>query len=175
MISAQLPLAAALSPGELPPAWSQRILPVLQNLRVNLGGWFRTVQAHGPHVPAADHRISHPTGGVSSAFGGTHRPGGRSAYVGHRYDSCTLGTPGAVAGTNGLGLGLIALYGVTALTRSILEPRMVGHQLGLNPLLTLVALYMGYRLWGILGMILAPVLTITVLEIWSMAQPERGN
>lgn len=78
-------------------------------------------------------------------------------------------------GQTALGLGLIALYGVTALTRSILEPRMVGHQLGLNPLLTLVALYMGYRLWGILGMILAPVLTITVLEIWSMAQPERGN
>ena len=42
-----------------------------------------------------------------------------------------------------------------------------------NPLLTLVALYMGYRLWGILGMILAPVLTITALEIWSLAQPER--
>ena len=51
-------------------------------------------------------------------------------------------------GQTALGLGLIALYGVTSLTRSILEPRMVGRQLGLNPLLTLVALYMGYRLWG---------------------------
>ncbi|MFR0734584.1 MAG: AI-2E family transporter [Oscillospiraceae bacterium] len=76
-------------------------------------------------------------------------------------------------GQTALGLGLIALYGVTALTRSILEPRMVGHQLGLNPLLTLVALYMGYRLWGILGMILAPVLTITVLEIWSMLHSRK--
>ena len=41
MISAQLPRLRPFLQGKLPPAWSQRVLPVLQNLRVNLGGWFR--------------------------------------------------------------------------------------------------------------------------------------
>ena len=169
--------AAALSPGEaaasLVPAD-----PAGAAEPAGQPGWMvsGTVQAHGPHVPAADHRISHPTGGVSSAFGGHSSPWWTLCLC---WGTGTILVPWGLLvllqGQTALGLGLIALYGVTALTRSILEPRMVGHQLGLNPLLTLVALYMGYRLWGILGMILAPVLTITVLEIWSMAQPERGN
>ena len=52
---------------------------------------------------------------------------------------------------------------------------MLGRQLGLNPLITLAALYVGYQLWGILGMILAPVLTITAMELWAMAQREQAG
>ena len=78
-------------------------------------------------------------------------------------------------GDTALGFGLIAMYVFTALTRSVLEPRMLGRQLGLNPLITLAALYVGYQLWGILGMILAPVLTITAMELWAMAQREQAG
>jgi predicted PurR-regulated permease PerM len=45
----------------------------------------------------------------------------------------------------------------------VLEPKLVGRQLGLDPLATLVALYAGFRLWGIGGMILAPLLTAVIL------------
>jgi len=48
------------------------------------------------------------------------------------------------------------------LTRSILEPKLVGKQLGLDPLLTLMALYTGYRIWGLMGMLLSPLLAVTV-------------
>ena len=44
------------------------------------------------------------------------------------------------------------------ITRTALEPRLVGRQLGLDPLATLVALYLGYRFWGILGMLVTPIL-----------------
>ena len=64
-------------------------------------------------------------------------------------------------------IGILALYAVVSLTRTILEPRLVGSQLGLDPLVTLAALYGGYRIWGIGGMILAPMLTVIALQVTS--------
>ena len=61
--------------------------------------------------------------------------------------------------------GLLGAYGAVTLTRTILEPRLVGRQLGLDPLVTLVCLYAGFRLWGILGMILAPMLAVTAAQL----------
>ena len=61
-------------------------------------------------------------------------------------------------------LGLVAVYVVALLSRTALEPRLVGKQLGLDPLVTLVALYAGFRLWGIPGMILSPLLCVAVTE-----------
>lgn len=55
-------------------------------------------------------------------------------------------------------LGLCALVGAATLLRTVLEPRLVGKQLGLDPLVTLICLYAGYRLWGFLGLLLAPML-----------------
>ena len=66
---------------------------------------------------------------------------------------------------SGKALGLLGLYALTALTRSTLEPKLVGRQLGLDPLITLIALYTGFRLWGILGMFLMPMLAITLISM----------
>lgn len=62
-------------------------------------------------------------------------------------------------------VGLLGLYITAALTRSTLEPKLVGKQLGLDPLVTLIALYVGFRLWGLAGMILMPLLAITVVQL----------
>lgn len=62
-------------------------------------------------------------------------------------------------------LGLIGLYITAAMTRSTLEPRFVGRQLGLDPLVTLIALYTGFRLWGFAGMIFMPLLAITAIRM----------
>lgn len=59
-------------------------------------------------------------------------------------------------------VGLICVYGAAMLTRTFLEPKLVGKQLGLDPLLTLLALYLGYRFWGLTGMLLAPALASAV-------------
>ena len=57
-------------------------------------------------------------------------------------------------------------YAAAAVLRSVLEPKLVGKQLGLDPLVTLGAMYAGYRLWGIGGMILFPLLAaMTVLLV----------
>lgn len=62
-------------------------------------------------------------------------------------------------------IGLLGLYATVTLTRSLLEPKLVGQHLGLDPLATLAALYAGYRLWGIAGMILSPLLAVTALQL----------
>lgn len=73
-------------------------------------------------------------------------------------------------GDHFLAFGLLGLYGATALTRSVLEPRLLGRQLGLDPLITLMALYAGYRLWGIGGMLLAPILAVAATQLFSSNQ-----
>lgn len=62
-------------------------------------------------------------------------------------------------------VGLLGVYVTALLTRSALEPKLLGRQLGLDPLAALAALYIGFRLWGFGGMILAPILTVTAREL----------
>lgn len=62
-------------------------------------------------------------------------------------------------------VGLLCIYVLTATLRSVLEPRLIGKQLGLDPLVTLMALYAGYKLWGIIGMILSPLLAATLTQL----------
>lgn len=65
--------------------------------------------------------------------------------------------------------GLLGIYAAGAVTRSMTEPKLLGKQLGLDPLITLVALYAGFRLWGIPGMILSPLLAVVAIQL---AKPE---
>lgn len=69
-------------------------------------------------------------------------------------------------------IGLLGLYTTVSLLRSMLEPKLVGKQLGLDPLVTLIALYAGFQLWGIGGMLLAPLLTVTAIHI--LPEPAAG-
>lgn len=50
---------------------------------------------------------------------------------------------------------LIAIYAVTQLVRQLLQPKLVADSVGMNPLVTLLLLYIGYRIGSVLGMILA--------------------
>ncbi len=71
-----------------------------------------------------------------------------------------------VRGQSRCGFGLLILYGVATLTRTALEPKLVGRQIGLNPLVTLLALYAGYRVMGLAGMILFPIGALLVKQLW---------
>jgi predicted PurR-regulated permease PerM len=69
-------------------------------------------------------------------------------------------------------VGLASIYVAVTLTRSLLEPKFLSRHLGLDPLVTLMALYAGFRLWGIGGMILAPLLTGLALQFTAEQSPE---
>ena len=69
-----------------------------------------------------------------------------------------------------MAFGLLGLYCAAAVTRTVMEPRLVGKQLGLDPLVTLIALYAGFRLFGIVGMILAPLIAVTVTQLMELSR-----
>lgn len=73
-------------------------------------------------------------------------------------------------GQTGQAIGLLLLYAAASLTRTCLEPRFLGRQIGLNPLLTLVSLYAGFRLFGVIGMILVPVGVILLKQIYELVE-----
>lgn len=50
---------------------------------------------------------------------------------------------------------LIVIYAVTQLVRQLLQPKLVADSMGMNPLVTLLLLYVGYRIGSVIGMILA--------------------
>ncbi|MBO5305287.1 MAG: sporulation integral membrane protein YtvI [Clostridia bacterium] len=61
-----------------------------------------------------------------------------------------------------LGFGLIILWAAVTVVRQIIEPRIVGGTLGVHPVLMLIAMYIGFRLFGILGILLSPAaITVT--------------
>lgn len=68
------------------------------------------------------------------------------------------------------GIGLLGIYAAAWLLRSVLEPKLIGKQLGLDPLVTLVAMYTGYQLWGFLGMIFSPLLAVTAIQVYTAAK-----
>ena len=67
-------------------------------------------------------------------------------------------------GNTGMGIGLLVLYVIIVAVRQILEPRIIGDNVGLHPLATLISLYVGLKMAGIVGMILGPVLVILFLS-----------
>lgn len=56
-------------------------------------------------------------------------------------------------------LGLVLLYAVTLVVRNLVEPKILGAQIGLHPLITLIALYVGLHAFGPLGILLPLPLT----------------
>ncbi len=61
-----------------------------------------------------------------------------------------------VSGDNGRALGLLVTYLIVTVVRSCLEPRLVGAQFGIDPAAALLAMYSGFKLAGVAGMILFP-------------------
>lgn len=61
-----------------------------------------------------------------------------------------------------LGIGLIALYFIITIVRNTIEPRIVGKQIGLHPIVTITVMYAGLRLFGFAGFIIAPIIAILV-------------
>lgn len=70
-------------------------------------------------------------------------------------------------------VGLVILYLVTQLVRRIIEPKLVGDSIGMNPLVTLIFMYIGYRMGGVLGMILAVPVGAIVLNFYKAGTFDR--
>lgn len=63
-------------------------------------------------------------------------------------------------------IGLLIIWGVGQLARQLIQPKIMGDSMGLAPIPTLVLLYVGYKVGGVLGMIIAVPIGIIVLNMY---------
>lgn len=171
MISARLPDLRKKLAAQLPQSWRQQYLPAVKQLKGNLAGWF-----------LAQLKLTGITFLVLCAgfllLQISFAP--LWAALISLVDALPILGTGTILlpwslicllqGEPIRAVGLLGIYICAAILRSILEPKLIGKQLGLDPLLTLLAMYTGYRLWGILGMLLAPLLAITVVQLLKLSQ-----
>lgn len=65
-----------------------------------------------------------------------------------------------IRGQTALGAGLLILYAILSVVHNLMEPKLVSSSIGLHPLVTLVAMYAGLRLFGFSGLLVAPILVL---------------
>ncbi len=62
--------------------------------------------------------------------------------------------------------GLIILYAVTQIVRQVIQPKIVGDTIGMNPLATLIFMYIGYKVSSIIGMIIAVPVGMILINLY---------
>ncbi|MDF2547789.1 MAG: sporulation integral rane protein YtvI [Anaerosolibacter sp.] len=70
-----------------------------------------------------------------------------------------------VTGKYKIAVSLAVLYGILIFVRQLLEPKVLGTQIGLYPLVTLMAMYIGLKLFGVIGLIIGPISMIVLMTL----------
>ena len=86
-----------------------------------------------------------------------------------------LGVLSLLTGSTARGVGLLVLYAVASVVKQIAEPRIVGKNLGIHPLLTLALVYIGYSLFGIVGLVVLPVFAVVLSSLPNKKIPPRSD
>ena len=63
-------------------------------------------------------------------------------------------------------IGLILMYIIITIIRNFLEPKIIGNQVGLHPLITLLSMFCGLKLLGIVGLFGFPLMLITLNSLY---------
>lgn len=63
---------------------------------------------------------------------------------------------------------LITVYLVCQIVREVLEPKLIGNRIGIKPLYTLISMYIGVKLFSLLGFILGPVGLVIIITVYKV-------
>lgn len=66
-----------------------------------------------------------------------------------------------------LGSCLLGLYIFTLLVKQFIEPKIVSSNIGIHPIYTLISMYTGFKFFGILGLLIGPIILIVLKNIFS--------
>lgn len=70
-----------------------------------------------------------------------------------------------ITGKTTLALELAGIYAIMEIVRNLLEPRILSAQLGLPPFVTLCSMYLGFTLMGVGGMLLLPLVALSLIKL----------
>lgn len=73
-----------------------------------------------------------------------------------------------------LAIGIIIIFLVTNIIRSVIEPKILGANLGLHPLSTLISIYIGAKLFGFIGIVAAPITTNILFLLYKSLNSEEN-
>jgi len=63
-------------------------------------------------------------------------------------------------------IGLAVIYGVITITRQVMQPKILGDQMGAHPLASLMSIFIGFRIFGLLGLVIGPSLLMIFIAIY---------
>ena len=72
----------------------------------------------------------------------------------------------ALNGDLRLGVAILVLWIVMSLVRQFLEPKIVSGKIGIHPIFTLIAMYTGFKVMGVMGMLVGPIVLIIVKSVF---------
>ena len=170
--SARLPKLKHWAATKLPIAWEENVFPALRHLKESLGKW---LMAQGKLMAVTYCIVT--AGllllGIPYAFAWAVLVAAVDAIP--LLGTGTVLLPWALTkllqGDPLVAAGLAVIYLVAMVTRTALEPRFYGRHLGLDPLVMLIFLYFGYRLWGFFGIVISPLLAATTKALTEKRMP----
>ncbi len=78
-----------------------------------------------------------------------------------------------ITGNAARGIGLLVMYAVITLVRNFAEPKIIGDKIGINPLFTLLAMFIGLKTAGIAGVLLFPTALIVTVKYYKNEMNEE--
>jgi len=71
----------------------------------------------------------------------------------------------ALNGDLRLGISIVVIWIIMSVVRQILEPKIVSGKIGIHPIFTLIAMYTGFKVIGIMGMLVGPIVLIILKSV----------
>ncbi|MBQ8228347.1 MAG: sporulation integral membrane protein YtvI [Clostridia bacterium] len=87
-----------------------------------------------------------------------------------------------ITGNYPLAIGLVVIYAIILVIRQVIEPKLVAVRLGLPPVLTIAAMYLGTQLFGFIGIFLLPIILIMlkrlndegIVHLWKSGEANKN-
>ena len=79
----------------------------------------------------------------------------------------------SLTGNLSLGLSLLIIYGIVLMFRQLIEPKVISSNIGIHPIFTLISMYAGFKIFGLIGLIIGPIILIIYKNVFESLL-ERG-
>lgn len=64
-----------------------------------------------------------------------------------------------------LAIGLLIVYMIIVITKNVLEPKLLAKNLGISPIISLIGMYLGIKIMGIMGVVVVPAMLLIIIQI----------
>lgn len=71
-----------------------------------------------------------------------------------------------IFGKSSMAISLIVIYVLITVIRNLAEPKIIGNQIGIHPLFTLLAMFIGLKILGVVGLFILPITLIVIIKYY---------